>query len=482
MTQTLARSERSEIAEAPPQSRRLGVVLVTLLSAMFMAQFDFFVVNVAAPSLERDLNTGAASLTLVVGGYAFAYASGMVTGGRLGDMYGHRRVFVAGVLAFAVTSLLCGVSLNAGELIGSRLLQGFAGALMVPQVLAVITAHFPAERRPKAVATYGMAAGLGAIAGQVLGGALVEWNVAGLGWRSIFLVNVPIGLVAAFFAWRVLPRHEQARRIPLDPLGALGLSTSLALVLVPLSLGQSQGWPLWCWVCMAAGVPVGLATLKWQRVVAERGGSPILDLRLFASPSFRAGMVANTAFMLYFGSFMFTLTLLLQLGLGLDPLQAGLVFSPMGVAFSVTSLLGPRILARFGVGALVAASAVTAAGLLLLTARLWAGGTDGSLPWAVVALCLVGLGNGVVLPSLIRTALMKVQPAQAGVASGALVTAQQFASSAGVAVLGALFFALVDGHHYGRAMASTAAIDMAMVLAVLWTTWTFKRLAEADAG
>jgi MFS family permease len=179
---------------------------------------------------------------------------------------------------------------------------------------------------------------------------------------------------------------------------------------------------------------------------------------------------------------MFTLTLLLQLGLGLDPLQAGLVFSPMGVAFSVTPLLGPRILARFGVGALVAASAVTAAGLLLLTARLWAGGTDGSLPWAVVALCLVGLGNGVVLPSLIRTALMKVQPAQAGVASGALVTAQQFASSAGVAVLGALFFALVGGHHYGRAMASTAAIDMAMVLAVLWTTWTFKRLAEADAG
>jgi predicted MFS family arabinose efflux permease len=307
----------------------------------------------------------------------------------------------------------------------------------------------------------------------VLGGGLVEWDIAGLGWRVIFLVNVPIGLVAALCALRVLPRREARRRTPLDPAGAVGISTSLALVLVPLSLGQSQAWPLWCWLCMAAAVPCGLMTLRWERRLTASGGNPILDLRLFTSPSFRAGMVANVAFMLYFGSFMFTLTLLLQFGIGLDPLQAGLVFSPMGLLFSVTSMLGPRLIARYGMNALMAGSAVTAAGLALIAARLAAAGTGGALPWIVVGLCGVGGGNGVVLPSLIRTALLRVRPEQAGVASGALVTAQQFASSAGVAVLGALFFTLVRGHHFARSTATTATVDAVLVLAVLLTTWTF---------
>lgn len=478
---SLASTERK-----PPLSPHRGAVLGVLLSAIFMAQFDFFVVNVAAPSLERDLHAGAASLELVVGGYAFAYASGMITGGRLGDMFGHRRLFVIGMAAFALTSLLCGVSVAPGQLIAARLAQGLAGAMMIPQVLAVITAHFPAEKRARAVAGYGMAAGLGSIAGQVLGGAILQADVAGLGWRLIFLINIPIGIVASLLALRVLPRHEAGRRSALDPLGALGISATLALVLVPLSLGHTSGWPAWTWICMAAAVPVAAATLLWQQALTNRHGSPVLDMALFRSPSFRAGMIANTAFMLYFGSFMFTLTLLLQSGLGLGPFEAGLVFSPMGVLFSTTSMLGGKLIARYGMNALVVSSMVTALGLLLLSVRLHAAGTDTGLPWVVFCLCLIGMGNGVVLPSLIRAALMRVRPQQAGVASGVLTTTQQFASSAGVAVLGTVFFALIGTHPNGRdystAMSWTVTINMLLVLAVLWTTWTFKRIAGSLEG
>src|SRR5687767_12418579 len=184
-------------AEVTKSRSNYAVMLVVLLSATFIVQFDFFVVNVAAPSLSADLGASAAALELIVGGYAFAYASGMITGGRLGDLHGHRKLFVIGVIAFTITSLLCGITVTAEQLVLARLAQGLAGALMVPQVLAVITSDFPAEARGRAFAGYGMAAGLGSIAGQVLGGAMVQADLFGLGWRLIFLINVPIGIVTA---------------------------------------------------------------------------------------------------------------------------------------------------------------------------------------------------------------------------------------------------------------------------------------------
>ncbi|GAA3465640.1 hypothetical protein GCM10018965_001920 [Nonomuraea roseola] len=219
--------------------------MAVLLAAWFMAQFDFFVVNVAAPAFERELHADAAALELIVGGYAFAYAGGMITGGRLGDQYGHRRLFVVGVLAFTAASLLCGLAATPLQLIVARLLQGLAGAVMVPQVLAVITATFPAGARARALAWYGAAGGLGSLAGQVLGGLLLHADVLGLGWRVIFLVNLPVGLVTALLAWRLLPGHESRAAVRLDPLGALGIAFTLGLVLVPLALGRTEGWPLW---------------------------------------------------------------------------------------------------------------------------------------------------------------------------------------------------------------------------------------------
>jgi EmrB/QacA subfamily drug resistance transporter len=469
-------------AEVTESRGSYAVMLVVLLSATFIVQFDFFVVNVAAPSLGTDLQASAAALELIVGGYAFAYASGMITGGRLGDLHGHRKLFVIGVIAFTVTSLLCGITVTAEQLVLARLAQGLAGALMVPQVLAVITSDFPAEARGRAFAGYGIALGLGSIAGQVLGGAMVQADVAGLGWRLIFLINVPIGIVTAIVAARVLPDKRDNPQTGLDPLGALGLSAALAMLLVPLGMGHSAGWPAWTWICMALAVPVAAATLRWEQLLGRRGKSPMLDLALFRVSSFRAGLIAGVAFNLYFGSLMFTLTLLLQSGLDLSPFMAGVVFSPMGVFFSLSAMYGGKLTARFGMNSLVWGSLVTAVGLVLLAVGLNVSGADIGLGWLLFCLALVGLGNGAVLPSLMGASLIKVEPQAAGVASGVLTTSQQFAISGGVAVIGALYFSLIGDRTGGAAHASAMQwalwINLVLVFAVIGMVLVLKRIEK----
>jgi EmrB/QacA subfamily drug resistance transporter len=422
-----------------PDPRR-WMMLPVILSATFMALFDFFVVNVAAPSLEHDLNAGQAALELIVGGYAFTYASGMVTGGRLGDLFGYRRLFLGGMAAFTLASLLCGLAQSPGQLVAARLLQGLTGAAMVPQVLALITSTFPAEERPRAMSWFGVTAGIGSIAGQVLGGLLLDADLFGLGWRVIFLINVPVGLVALVFAVRLLPHHRASRRPRLDPLGATGISGSLALILVPLILGRGEGWPVWTWVSMALALPVLVATLRWELRLARQGGEPLLDLTLFRNRAFAAGLPVNVAFMGFFGSFMFVMTLLLQGGLGLSPLKAGLTFLPLGVLFSVTSILGRTLVARYGLRVMTAGASISGIGLVTLIVELQVLGGAITPAWLLIPTSLVGLGNGLVLPTLIGAVLAGIQPSHGGAAAGVLTTTQQFASAAGVAVLGAVFF------------------------------------------
>ncbi|MHB1738413.1 MAG: MFS transporter [Actinomycetes bacterium] len=467
MTQTTPAISRSGHAVAPAMS---GPVLAVLLSAMFMGQFDFFVVNVAAPSLRTDLHASDGALQLIVGGYAFAYAAGLVTGGRLGDLFGYRRLFVVGMASFAAASLACSLAATPSQLVAARLAQGLTAAAMLPQVLAVITATVPAPARPRAIGWYGVASGLGAIAGQVLGGALITANIAGLGWRTIFLVNVPVGAVAAILAWRMLPTPPRRQRPGLDPLGAIGAAATVGAVLVPLTLGRSEGWPTWTWACMAAAIPLAAATWRWQRHLTEAGATPLLDVSLLRTPTFRAGLAANAAFMCYFGSFMFTLTLLLQAGLGLDAFGAGLVFAPAGVTFSLGALAGRPLLARYGRRTVLAGSLLTAASLGLLAVSLHLTGTHTALAWITALAAAASLGNGIVLPSLIGAAMVDVAPERAGLAAGALNTAQQFASAIGVATIGALFFTAIHTPHgaggYPVAMTWAATTDSALVLLV----------------
>jgi MFS family permease len=439
---------------------------------------------VAAPSLQRDLHVSDAALQLIVGGYAFMYASGMVTGGRLGDLFGYRRMFMIGVVSFAAASLLCGLAQSPGELVAARLVQGLTGAAMVPQVLALITASFPVPERSRALAWFGVTMGIAFVAGQILGGGLLEANLFGLGWRAIFLVNVPVGALALAAAAAVVPHAWSPRRPRLDLAGAFGVSASLALALVPLTLGRDEGWPPWTWVSLAAALPVLALTVARERRLARRGGEPMLDVPLFRDRVFSAGLVVNFGLVFFFGSFMFVLTLLLQAGLGQAPLRAGIEALPLAVAFTTMSILSPRFLGRLGPRAITLGASLTAIGTVALAVT---GARYGSHlgPWDLApATVLIGLGQGISLPLLIGAVLTHIRPQQAGAAAGILTTTQQFGVASGIAVIGAVFYGALGAApsrgSFVSGMVVAMSVDAALVAVAAAATLLLARRRAAS--
>ena len=471
---------------APDAHPRRWLMLPVVLMAMFMAGFDIWAVNVAAPSLQRDLHVSPAALQLIVGGYAFMYASGMVTGGRLGDLFGYRRMFLLGVASFAAASLLCGLAQSGTELVAARLLQGLTGAAMVPQVLALITAAFPVRERSRALAWFGVTMGIAFVSGQILGGGLIEADIAGLGWRAIFLVNVPVGLAAMVAASLVVPHARAHGRPRLDPLGALGVSASLALALVPLTLGRDEGWPLWTWISLALALPVLGLTVGWERRLARRGGQPLLDLPLFAERAFSAGLAVNFGLVFFFASFMFVLTLLMQAGLGQSPLRAGIEALPMAAGFTTMSILSPRLAARFGPRAITLGASVAALGSLALALTAAHEGARLTGWDLALATTLIGLGQGAALPSLIGVVLAHVQPERAGAAAGILTTTQQFGAASGIAIVGAIFYGAIGTTPSRATFVSGAELAMvvnaALVAATAGVTLLLPRQARRRAA
>jgi EmrB/QacA subfamily drug resistance transporter len=472
--------ERARAAETghPKRWAMLPVVLI----AMFMAGFDIWAVNVAAPSLQRDLHVSDAALQLVVGGYAFMYATGMVTGGRLGDLFGYRRLFFIGVLSFVVASLLCGLSQSPTELVVARLVQGLTGAVMVPQVLALITAAFPPRERSRALSWYGATMGLGFVSGQILGGGLIQSNVFGLGWRAIFLVNVPVGVAAVAIAALVVPHARGQRRPRLDPLGAVGISASLALALVPLTLGRDEGWPAWTWASMAAALPALALTLAWERRLTRGGGEPLLDLSLFRDRAFSAGLVLNFAVIFFFGSFMFVLTLLLQSGLGQSPLHAGLDNLPLALTFMACCLLGPLVNARMGARSITLGTSISGVGAVIFALLgLHLGGHLTGWDTAI-ATVFIGVGQGLTVPSLMSGVLAHVHPERAGAAAGVLTTTQQFAIASGVAIIGAVFYGALGSSPTRPAYVASATlvfwVDLALLATAAAATFLLPRRAS----
>jgi EmrB/QacA subfamily drug resistance transporter len=472
--------ERAEAAEAG-HPRRWAMLPVVLI-AMFMAGFDIWAVNVAAPSLQHDLHVGDAALQLIVGGYAFMYATGMVTGGRLGDLFGYRRLFFIGVLSFVAASLLCGVSRSPAELVAARLVQGLTGAVMVPQVLALITAAFPPRERSRALSWYGATMGLGFVSGQILGGGLIQSNVLGLGWRAIFLVNVPVGIAAVAIAAFVVPHARGQRRPRLDPLGAVGISASLALALVPLTLGRDEGWPAWTWASMAAALPALALTLAWERRLTRGGGEPLLDLSLFRDRAFSAGLVLNFAVIFFFGSFMFVLTLLLQSGLGQSPLHAGLDNLPLALTFMACCLLGPLVNARLGARSITLGTSISGVGAVIFALLgLHLGGHLTGWDTAIATM-FIGVGQGLTVPSLMSGVLAHVRAERAGAAAGVLTTTQQFAIASGVAIIGAVFYGALGTSPTRSAYVASATlvfwVDLALLAVAAALTFLLPRRAS----
>ncbi|MFI0778117.1 MFS transporter [Streptomyces sp. NPDC021212] len=456
-----------------------GAGLFTLLLGAALPLIDFFIVNVALPTMDRDLDAGPAVLELIVAGYGVAYAVLLVLGGRLGDSFGRRRLFLAGMAAFGLTSLACGLAPDAWSLVAARIAQGASAALMLPQVLATIHASTSGSRRARALSMYGATAGLSMVAGQILGGVLVAADIAGTGWRAVFLVNVPVALIGLVLALRTVPATRSDRPAPVDVPGTVLLAVSLITLMVPLAEGRAAGWPLWTWLLLGAFPFVATAFYVIERRAdraeqaarssVEGGGgrraglTPLLPPSLFALPGLRRGLPMLLPFSIGFGGFMFVIAVALQQGLRFGPVAAGLALAPMAAAFFVASLMGPRLVGRYGSRVVTTGGLLQAVGLgllMLAVARDW---PDLSLAGLLPGVALAGFGQGLQLPVLIRIVLAEVPAERAGVGSGVMVTTQQSSLALGVATLGSLFLALAPSAGMGDALVITLAAQLAAV-------------------
>jgi EmrB/QacA subfamily drug resistance transporter len=468
----------------PATQPRRGAVLATVLTAMFMAVLDVFIVNVANPAIQRDLDAPASAIEWIVAGYVLAYAVMLITGGRLGDAFGRRRMFRAGVSLFTVASAACAAAPSVGALIAARVVQGLGAALMQPQVYSIVQVEFAAHERPRAFALMGTVMGGASIAGQLIGGALI----ALADWRAVFAINLPVGLACVVVAGRIIPesRAEHARR--LDLRGVLLGTIALLLVVAPVVQGREAGWPWWVPAAVAAAVPVGALFVAHERALIARGGAPLVDLDLFARPAFRRGIALVLVFWMAVPVYFLALAQYLQLGHGMSPILSGVVFTPLAVAFFFASLAGPKLALRpwprdrvmaYGAlmtvfGALLGAAVVGSAGDALPTVPL------------LVALTIMGTGQGFVMPGALAAALHGVPVASAGSASGVVTTTQQTAAVLGVALGGTLFFGLAgdppSASGFGDALAAMGAWTAAGALVAAALAWRPRATSRSADG
>lgn len=418
--------------------------LSVLLLAGFVTIFDLFVVNVAIPSMQAGLGASFAQIGFIVAGYELAFGVLLITGGRLGDLFGRRRLFVIGMAGFTLASALCGLAPIADFLIGARVLQGLAAALLFPQVYASIRVNFAGDNSRRAFGFLGMTLGLAAITGQVLGGWLVQADLFGLEWRSIFLINVPIGLLAIMAA-RYIPESRAPQRPTLDWAGVALVSAGLALLLIPLFEGPGQDWPTWSLWSLGAAVIFLALFYRQQEQQRMAGGLPLVDMRLLTQRRFALGALLVLLVYSTSSSFFLCFALLVQTGLGFDPFTAGSIFAPCSVGFVLASLAAPRLVARWGARAIVAGALVYAVSIGLLIAQVQVAGAELVPTQLIPVLIVVGAGQGFIMTPLLNLVLGFVHEIQAGMASGIISTVQQVGAALGVAVVGILFSASLAG-------------------------------------
>ena len=453
-----------QIVSHPVDTSRRWWVLATVVAAQFMFGVDAFIVNVAIPTIAVELHASAAQIEAVIAIYLIAYATLVVTGGRLGDIYGTRNVFIAGVAGFTVTSLWCGLAQSGPELIAARLAQGATAALMVPQVLATIHLLFADASRARAFGIYGIVLGLAGAAGFLLGGLLVTLDLAGLGWRAVFFVNVPFGAVIMAAAFRIMPTVPRRPGTRLDIPGAIVLFLGLLCLIGPLLFGHDVHWSPAVWLVMAVGAVIIAAFLRLERRVARRGGMPLIDLSLLADKTFMRGLAAVFFFFFANLSFYLVMTIYMQKGLHIPPLQAGLVFLPLALTFVVASRHSGVRARRRGTLVLIEGCAVQIAGLAALVVAIEWIDTPSAIMLALV-LTIFGYGQGLVMAPLSSAVLATVKPASAGAGSGMFGTTAQIANAAGVAAIGAVFFAVESAWSARPALLAAVVLFALSILA-----------------
>ena len=424
-------------AEADP---RRWISLAVLLIASFMNLIDVTIVNVAIPSMQANLGADASQIEWVIAAYVLAFALGLLPFGRLGDIVGRTHMFLIGVGLFTVASAACGLAPSIEWLIAARVLQGLAGAVMTPQVLAIATVTFPPEERGQSFSLFGLSAGLAAVAGPIVGGLLIGANLGGLDWRPIFLVNVPVGILALILGWFIIPRPPGHPDLKNDFVGILLFAGSMVALVYPLIEGRSYGWPAWAWAMIAFSVVLLALFVIWERQMAAAGKPQLLNFSLIQNPQFLLGAMVTTIFASGIPAFFMVISILLQVGYGLTPIESGLTNTP----FSVGVLLISLIAGRFGSAYLRTRVAIS--GALLVIGIGWVHFIVANLGatfdhWAFLPpLLIAGLGLGLGFSALFQTVLASVPPRDAGAGSGALQAFQQVGGAIGVALVGEIFF------------------------------------------
>jgi MFS family permease len=443
-------------------------MLAVLLLGQFMCIIDVLVTNVAMPSIAASLHASGASLQLVVGGYTIAYAMLLITGARLGDRYGRRRTYLAGVLIFTTASLACALAPDSQALIGFRLVQGAGAAVLVPQVFSIIQLNFTGPARARALSAYAAVLSAGAVTGLVLGGVVVTANLFGTGWRPVFAINVPIGIVLAAAVPRLVPPDEASTDAPgagrtkkLDLAGLAAAAGAVLLIVLPLVLGREEGWSAWGFGCIAAGAVLAAGFVLIEHRVAARGGDPLLNLAVLRAPALPSGLVTLAATQIAYGGLLFAYTLHLQAGLGESALRAGLSYLPFAAVFGLAGYNWRRLPAAARRVLVPAGLTVGILAYLALAGGLHA--SIGALTW--VGLAAVGLGLGLSVSPLLTQSLTHVPAARAADASGLLTTTVQLGQLLGVAAIGSVYLSRAGSGSgsristTGRAAASAAAMS-----------------------
>jgi MFS family permease len=447
----------------PPDARQL---LAVLLTPMFMYQADATIVNVANPAIHADLNTSRAELQLVVGGYLLASAMLLITGARLGQMRGYRRVFLLGLAGFGLASLACGLAPTPVVLVIARVAQGASGALLIPQVLSSIQLNFEGATKTWALGLYSIALAGGAVAGQLLGGLLVSADLFGTHWRPVFLINVPVAAAVSIVGARVLPADRDLDRTQrLDLAGVLTLSGGLLLILLPLTLGREQGWPSWTWVCLASSAPVLGGFVLVERRLAARDGAPLLNLPVLRRPEIAWGLVSQALAISTYYALLFTLALYLQQGLGHSALYSGLTLVSWVAAFGIPGRLLGRVPDRLRPLVAPAGCLLLAAAYFAISAGLFADRESEAL--LVALLGAGGFGLGVTFSAMLDHLTTAATPRYAADISGVFTTCLQVAGTIGVAALGAAYFSLNSSPGPDSARHAFAVVTAAFAVTAL---------------
>ncbi|HET9170138.1 MAG TPA: MFS transporter [Actinospica sp.] len=444
---------------------RPGAVLTVVLLGYFMAILDVAIVNVALPTIRSTLHSSGAGLQLSVSGYTISYAVLIVSGARLGDLWGHARLFRGGLVLFTLASLACGLAPTTGALIAFRLLQGAGSAAMMPQVLSLIQRTFEGRARLKAMSLYTAVISGGAVAGQVVGGLLISANLFHATWRPCFLVNVPVGIAVLLISFRVLPKDRGEPGRGLDPVGVAVLTPTVLAFVVPLVMGHDEHWPLWGWLLLGASA-LGLALFVLvESRVGRRGGTPIIPGRVLRHEGFAVSVGTLFLCMVLMMGLMFSITLHLQGALGFSALDSGLAFAPQALAVFLVAMNWRRLPQRWFVPEVVFGFLLVAASLVAMAFVLRHGGTGGGARW--VWMTTLGLGLGFAFSPLMGLMLSRVPVRDAADASGVIATLTQIGQVTGVATVGTLFLNLDDGSAHSSAHAVTVVCGVGAALAVV---------------